>query len=106
MAESLHWVVRALTGSTPRTLSAVFEDWEGIAGERLARHVRPLRLAGGVLVVGADRPAWASEVRLLASELLTRIAEATGERPDRIDVVVEAQGAPSKRFGKRQGRVQ
>jgi hypothetical protein len=58
------------------------------------------------LVVGVDRPAWASEVRLLATELLTRIAEVTGERPERIEVVVEPDGGGAKRSGKRQGQVQ
>ena len=57
----------------------VFEAWPQIAGEELARHVEPVRLAGGVLVVRAESPAWATQVQYLAGQLLVRANEVLGE---------------------------
>ena len=53
--------------------------WSEIAGEELARHVQPVRLAGGVLVVRAESPAWATQVSYLAPQLLQRANEVLGE---------------------------
>jgi predicted nucleic acid-binding Zn ribbon protein len=70
------------------SLSAVFTRWEEIAGPALARHVRPVRLSGGVLVVAADHPAWATQVRSLGAGLLARVGEVSGQAPDRLEVTV------------------
>jgi predicted nucleic acid-binding Zn ribbon protein len=81
-------------------LSAVFTRWEEIAGPALSRHVRPLRLSGGVLVVAADHPAWATQVRALGTGLLARVGEVSGQAPDRLEVTVRPlPGAPRKRPG-------
>jgi Dna[CI] antecedent, DciA len=69
-------------------LGTVFSRWEELVGEAVARHARPLRLAGGTLVVAVDQPAWATQVRVLAPGILTRVAERTGERLDHLEVVV------------------
>jgi predicted nucleic acid-binding Zn ribbon protein len=78
-------------------LSAVFSRWDEVAGPVLARHVRPLRISGGVLVVAADHPAWATEVRAMAASLLARVGEIAGEVPDRLEVTVRRPGAGSER---------
>jgi hypothetical protein len=70
------------------SLSAVFTRWEEIVGPAVARHVRPLRLSGGVLVVAVDQPAWATQVRALGAGLLTRVGEVGGVVPDRLQVTV------------------
>jgi predicted nucleic acid-binding Zn ribbon protein len=56
----------------------VHQAWAEIAGEELARHVEPVRLAGGVLVVRAESPAWATQVSYLAPQLLQRANEVLG----------------------------
>ena len=53
--------------------------WEEIAGEELARHVQPVRLAGGVLVVRAESAAWATQVSYLSAQLAQRANEVLGE---------------------------
>jgi predicted nucleic acid-binding Zn ribbon protein len=75
-------------GTEPATVAALFARWEDIAGPALAEHVRPVRLAEGVLVVAADQPAWATKTRASAGTLLARVGELTGERPGRLDVVI------------------
>ena len=69
----------------------MFARWEELAGPGLGVHARPVRLRDGVLVVSVDQPAWATELRLLGPGLLARIAEATGVRPDRLEVRVKAR---------------
>lgn len=69
----------------------VHEVWEQIAGEGLAGHVQPVRLHGGVLVLQADSPAWATEVRFLTAELIRRSNDVLGEGQVRSVTVVTAE---------------
>jgi predicted nucleic acid-binding Zn ribbon protein len=69
---------------------AVFARWEEIAGPDLAGHVQPLRISGDALVVRADHPAWATQVRALAPTLLAQVREVTGGAPTRLEVVVRS----------------
>jgi predicted nucleic acid-binding Zn ribbon protein len=86
---------RGPAAPTAAALGSVFSHWEEIAGPALARHTRPVRLAGGVLVVAVDRPAWATQVRSLGRGLLARVGEVSGEVPESLQVVVRpAAGAP------------
>ena len=64
--------------------------WIDIAGEELARHVRPVRLAGGVLVVEAESPAWATQVQYLAGQLQQRANAVLGA--DQVRVVTIRSG--------------
>jgi len=69
-------------------LGTVFSRWEELVGPAVARHARPLRVGAGTLVVAVDQPPWATQVRALAPEILARLAQRTGERLDRLEVVV------------------
>jgi len=69
---------------------AIFARWEEIAGPDLAGHVQPLRISGDALVVRADHPAWATQVRALAPTLLAQVREVTGGAPTRLDVVIRS----------------
>lgn len=59
--------------------AAVHARWEDIAGPQLARHCRPVRLAGGVLVVAVSSSAWAEQVRYLAGDLVQRANAVLGD---------------------------
>lgn len=56
----------------------VHARWTAIVGEDVARHVVPVRLHGGVLVVRADSGAWASQIRALGREVTRRATEELG----------------------------
>ncbi|MGH8897538.1 MAG: DciA family protein [Egibacteraceae bacterium] len=63
-------VIRARPGWAARLEGArIHACWGEIAGDQLARHAEPVRLAGGVLAVRAVSPAWAEQVRYLSSDL-------------------------------------
>jgi len=73
VAASLPEAARRIGADGAVELAAVREAWPEIAGVQTAEHVWPKSLAGGVLTVAADHHAWATELRLFASELLKRL---------------------------------
>jgi predicted nucleic acid-binding Zn ribbon protein len=66
------WALAAATGS-------VFGRWAEIVGADLAGHTTPERLADGELTVVADSTAWATQVRLLAAQLVLRLNTELGD---------------------------
>ena len=79
MAASLYRVAASLGLGSPRALGAVFSGWEGIVGPDVAAHAVPRTLRDGVLTIVVDQPSWASSLKLLAGDLLARVAAETGE---------------------------
>ena len=59
-------------------VGAVFSGWMPIVGPQLAAHTKPEAFSEGELVVAADSDAWAAQVRLMAPQLLKRLAEELG----------------------------
>ncbi len=66
------WALAAATGS-------VFGRWPQIVGADLAAHTTPETLVDGELTVNADSTAWATQVRLLAAQLVRRLNAELGE---------------------------
>ena len=66
------WTLAAATGS-------VFGRWPQIVGPELAAHTAPVSLAEGDLTVSADSTAWATQVRLLAAQLVRRLNAELGD---------------------------
>lgn len=58
---------------------AVMGRWPVIVGVDVARHCKPVTFDDGVLVVRADSTAWATQLRLMAPNLLQRLSEEAGE---------------------------
>lgn len=80
------------------TDAAIVDRWEDIAGAAVAARSRVVRLAGGVLVVAVDDPAWATQLRFLERELVTRAAEVLGaDRVRTVHFVVEGRAGPATR---------
>jgi predicted nucleic acid-binding Zn ribbon protein len=78
-----------MTPHGAHSFGAIFGRWEEIAGPALAAHVRPLRVTEESLVLAADHPAWATQVRALGATLLVRVNDVAGCAPGRIEVVVK-----------------
>jgi predicted nucleic acid-binding Zn ribbon protein len=85
------WGLAVATGS-------VFGRWKQIVGDDLAAHTAPERLSDGELVVTADSTAWATQLRLLAAELIRRLNAELGENTVR-RVQVRGPGAGTRRPG-------
>ncbi len=66
------WALAAATGS-------VFGRWAEIVGGDLAAHTTPETLTDGELTVAADSTAWATQLRLLAAQLVKRLNAELGD---------------------------
>jgi predicted nucleic acid-binding Zn ribbon protein len=84
------WAQRAATGS-------VFGRWAQIVGPDLAAHTKPETLSDGELTVAADSTAWATQLRLLAAQLIRRLNAELGDGSvRRVKVRGPASGAPRR----------
>lgn len=62
------WQGRAATGDA-------LANWAGVVGGDLADHCVPEKIVNGTLVVRAESTAWATQLRLLAPALLSKVNE-------------------------------
>jgi predicted nucleic acid-binding Zn ribbon protein len=87
------WDVDVAAGS-------VMGRWPQIVGSEVAAHTAPVTFEDGVLTVRCDSTAWATQLRLMQSQLLGRITEDIG-----VGVVLELRivgpSAPSWSRGPR-----
>ena len=79
------WELAAATGS-------VFGRWAQIVGADLAAHTTPESLTDGELTISADSTAWATQVRLMAAQLVQRL---NGELGDGSVLRVKVRGPVS-----------
>jgi predicted nucleic acid-binding Zn ribbon protein len=90
MLSARGWRARAAVAS-------VFGRWAEIVGAQVAAHVTPEAFDDGDLVVLADSPAWAAQMRLLAPQVLKRLGEELGAGTVR-HVKVRTHGASRGSF--------
>lgn len=83
------WEQRAAVGG-------VFGNWAGIVGAELAEHTRPERFEDGELTVAADSTTWATQLRLLSSNLVRRLNEDLGHGTIRRVKVIGPSSAPRR----------
>jgi predicted nucleic acid-binding Zn ribbon protein len=96
LSELLDRTAKRLGGPSTGTSSTVFSRWEEVVGADIAGHARPVSLHGGTLLLAVDHPAWATELRYMTSDLLTRISEATG-RSEVTEIHIRVAGDQTRR---------
>jgi len=84
-------------------VGAVFGDWPQIVGPQLATHTRPDGFDNGELTVTADSDAWAAQVRLMAPQLIRRLAEELGHGTV-TRIRVRGPSAPPRQSGRLRAR--
>jgi predicted nucleic acid-binding Zn ribbon protein len=84
------WRDRAAVGT-------VFGNWPEIVGPQLAAHSKPESFDDGELTVLADSDAWATQLRLLAPQVLERLAEEGAGTVTRIRVHGPSRGRRAPR---------
>ncbi|MFD0024977.1 DUF721 domain-containing protein [Streptomyces sp. NPDC058382] len=86
----------------PAAVGGVMGRWPQIVGDDLANHCVPLRYdddpAERVLTVQCDSTAWATQLRLLAPQLVARLNADLGHGTVRM-IKVMGPGGPQRRFG-------
>ncbi len=99
MDSTLGRFVREQGWETELRVHGVFSRWEAIVGRDVAQHVTPESYADGRLGVRTDSTAWATQMRLLAPDILRRLNEVLG---DETVVVIDVEGprGPSWKRGR------
>jgi predicted nucleic acid-binding Zn ribbon protein len=64
-------------------LAAVQSAWPALAGAALAAATQPVSERDGTVTVACESAVWASELELLAPDLLARLNEGFGDAPER-----------------------
>ncbi|HEU4848894.1 MAG TPA: DciA family protein [Terrimesophilobacter sp.] len=97
-------VVDALTArlgwNSPLARSELLSSWQDIVGAETAVHSAPVGIEDGVLTVSCDSTAWATQLRLMRSQILTQVSRRypdAGIRTLRFD----GPGVPSWKRGRR-----
>jgi len=67
LAASMGW-------TSPLARSELIASWSEIVGEETAAHSEPVAIEEGVLTVRCDSTAWATQLRLMRSQVTTTIA--------------------------------
>jgi predicted nucleic acid-binding Zn ribbon protein len=60
-------------------IGGVFGNWTHIVGREVAEHTTPTAFEDGEVVIAADSPTWATQVRTLAPILVRRLNEELGD---------------------------
>ena len=85
LGRALDRLMGTLRAPSVDVLDSVFTRWAEIVGGDVAAHTRPQSIDGGTLLVEAEDSTWASELRWLENEVLSRVAEVSGS--DRISTL-------------------
>lgn len=101
LSELVEQLMACLRKPPTDVLSAVFKDWPAVVGADVARHCRPVAVDANRLVVEADDPVWAGEVKWHSEAVLERIAGMSGKR--RIGELVVRVGYHRPEAGARMG---
>lgn len=78
----------------------VLGNWVTVVGHQIADHATPTALNEGVLSVAAESTAWATQLRMIQSQLLAKIAAAVGNGVV-TSMKITGPAAPSWRKGPR-----
>ncbi len=76
------------------------ENWSDIVGDDVAAHTSPTGCSDAVLEVHCDSSAWATQLRLMRSDLVAALSEKFPEAGIQ-EISVKAPGAPSWKHGRR-----
>lgn len=93
-------VVSDMGWSSELEQARIVDDWPTFVGTATAEHTTVMGIRDGVLEIQCDSTTWATELRRLRAEMLTRLLK---EYPDADirDLRFRAPGAPSWRHGPR-----
>ena len=88
LTSSLDSMMKSLRGTDRVQVGGVFGRWDDAVGDRIASHVRPVKLDRSTLLVEADSATWATEVKFLSDSIIERLHDEARVEVDRIEVRV------------------
>lgn len=100
LAGLLGGVIKANSNPGELMRATIAARWATIVGATLADHCNPTTLTNGELTIQCESTAWATQVKMLAPQLVAKINQAVGQGSV-TRVRAQGPGAPSWRFGPR-----
>ncbi|MFK8022878.1 MAG: DciA family protein [Ilumatobacter sp.] len=91
ISRSLDSIMKSLRGTDRLQVGGVFGRWDDAVGEQVAAHVRPVKLDNATLIVEADSPTWATQVKFLSDTIIARLADVAHVEIDRVEVRVASR---------------
>ena len=79
LGPSLDRVAKRLGAPTAKALSGLFVRWADLVGDGIAAHATPVSLRRGMLLVEVDSNAWATQLRYMTTDLITKCCDELGE---------------------------
>ena len=98
LGEALKGVISERGWSTEVNVHLLLGRWPALVGSTNAQHTAPESFVAGVVTVRADSTAWASQLRLMAPQLLAKLNAALGEGTIK-RIMVNGPHAPSWKHG-------
>ena len=89
LSDELDVLLRKLGSESSTIVAGVFSNWSQLVGDTVAQHASPIKLESGRLLVEVDEPAWATQMRFLESEIISKLSTSTGNTINGIDVRVK-----------------
>lgn len=75
IAEVMDALTTRLGWNSPLARSEMLASWGELVGEETAAHSSPVGIDEGVLTVSVDSTAWATQLRLMRSQIITHIIQ-------------------------------
>jgi predicted nucleic acid-binding Zn ribbon protein len=100
LGETLSGLTSTLGWDAVLSQSELISAWQDIAGPETAAHSEPTGVEDGLLRVKCDSTAWATQLRLMRTEILTRIAQRFPEAGIQ-NIAFSGPGAPNWKRGPR-----
>ncbi|BDZ45380.1 DUF721 domain-containing protein [Naasia aerilata] len=100
LGETLSGLTSSLGWNTQLSQSELIAAWQEVAGPETAAHSSPTGVEDGLLRVSCDSTAWATQLRLMRTEILTRIAARFPEARIQ-NIAFSGPGAPTWKRGPR-----
>lgn len=89
LQQQLSRLLGSLGSDDATSVRGVFGAWRELVGEAVAEHVQPVKLDRSILVVEADDPHWATEMRFLESSVCARLSQRTTTPVTSLDVRIK-----------------
>lgn len=95
LGDELNRLLHRLGSPNIDTVSGVFGLWHELVGDQVARHVTPIKLDRGRLLIEVDDPAWSTHMKFLERDICTSLSHHTGTTISAIDIRVKSGRANS-----------
>ncbi|MFC6356301.1 DUF721 domain-containing protein [Luethyella okanaganae] len=100
LGDAIDTLTAQLGWNSPLAQSELLTSWSEIAGEETAKHSTPVAIEDGRLTVRCESTAWATQLRLMRVEIMTRITAKYREAGIQ-SIRFEGPNAPSWKKGPR-----